>query len=116
MTQSAVPASNASPAPNLALGYAAALGWVALQEGAAVGADVRFMDLPAWSKDFHGRRNRYADRGDRYGQVMRALCEKLGVDSSDALWDQLFEQPEEPAVLAERLSTYFEALHAAANQ
>ena len=84
--------------------------WVALQEGAAVGADVRFMDLPAWSKDFHGRRNRYADRGDRYGQVMRALCEKLGVDSSDALWDQLFEQPEEPAVLAERLSTYFEAL------
>lgn len=84
--------------------------WVAIQEGFSVGADVRFMDLPAWAKSFSGRRNRYADRGDRYGAVMSRLCEKLGVDGSDALWDQLFEQPEPIEHIAERLGTYFEAL------
>ena len=84
--------------------------WVALQEGHAAGSELLFMDLPAWSKAFSGRKNRYADRSDRYGQVMRALCERLGVDGSDALWDQLFEQPEPIEHIAERLGTYFEAL------
>src|SRR5690349_4618083 len=35
--------------------------WVALHEGLAVGADTRFMDLPAWDDAFEERENRYSD-------------------------------------------------------
>ncbi|MCP4805282.1 MAG: hypothetical protein GY884_08025 [Proteobacteria bacterium] len=82
--------------------------WVALREGAAAGAQVRFMDLPAWSRSFEDVRNRYSDRVfDRAAVGTARLCRELGVDGSDALWDHLFEQPEPVAEVAERLHTYF---------
>lgn len=84
--------------------------WVALAEGRAAGAQVRFMDLPAWDEAFHGVRNRYSDGDRRSARVVQTLCHKLGIEGLDALWDHLFEQPGPEDALAERLRTYFEAL------
>jgi hypothetical protein len=86
--------------------------WVAITEGRRRSADVRFMDLPAWSKELSGVRNRYSD-GDRPKMsYVQKLCDRFGVDGMDALWDHLFEQPMDLADLSERLDRYFEALRA----
>jgi len=84
--------------------------WVALREGRDAGAEVRFIDLPAWTHAFVGVRNRYSDRGRRRLSYVERLCRKLGVDGLDALWDHLFEQPMHTDALAARLDAYFEAL------
>lgn len=83
--------------------------WVALEAAREVGAEARFMDLPAWSEAFAGVRNRYGDhpldvRAERY---IRALCRRFQVDDFDTLWDHLFEQPMPPAELAARLEELF---------
>ncbi|GGV73837.1 hypothetical protein GCM10015535_01590 [Streptomyces gelaticus] len=80
--------------------------WVALRAGRAAGAEVRFIDLPAWHPAFAERSNRYADAEARYAEATERLCRHFAVDSSDALWDRLFEvEPDEG--LAERLDAYF---------
>ncbi|MEU9319296.1 DUF5682 family protein [Streptomyces sp. NPDC048295] len=80
--------------------------WVALRAGRAAGAEVRFIDLPAWHPAFAERTNRYADAEARHAQATERLCRHFAVDSSDVLWDRLFEvEPEEG--LAERLDAYF---------
>ncbi|WP_406253308.1 DUF5682 family protein [Streptomyces atratus] len=80
--------------------------WVALRAGRAAGAEVRFIDLPAWHPAFAERTNRYADAEARYAEATERLCRHFAVDSSDALWDRLFEV--EPAEgLTERLDAYF---------
>lgn len=84
--------------------------WVALTRGMAAGALVRFMDLPAWDRAFHGVRNRYSDGERRTARAIDTLCQKLGLEGMDALWDHLFEQPCELDALAERLHVYFESL------
>ncbi|EPX60160.1 hypothetical protein D187_002246 [Cystobacter fuscus DSM 2262] len=84
--------------------------WVALTRGHAAGAQVRFMDLPAWDKAFEGVRNRYSDGERRTARAIEALCQKLGLEGMDALWDHLFEQPLGMDVLAERLRVYFDSL------
>lgn len=81
--------------------------WVALTHGRAAGAELRFIDLPAWHPAFSGRANRYADAELRYAEVMERLCEKLGVDNVDVLWDHLVEIAPADG-LAERLTTYFD--------
>ncbi|WP_404816408.1 DUF5682 family protein [Streptomyces thermolineatus] len=58
--------------------------WVAVSSGRAAGAEVRFIDLPAWHPAFAERTNRYAEATAR-------LCRHFSVDSVDALWDRLFE-------------------------
>ncbi|WP_331737032.1 DUF5682 family protein [Streptomyces sp. NBC_00211] len=68
--------------------------WVALSEGRAAGAQVRFIDLPAWHPAFAGRSNRYADAEVRYERATARLCARFGVDSADALWDRMFEAAE----------------------
>ncbi len=87
--------------------------WVALREGRGAGAEVRFIDLPAWTHAFVGVKNRYSDRGRDRLDYVATLCRKLGVDGLDALWDHLFEQPMALDVLRARLDAYFEALRAA---
>ncbi|MFI6725838.1 DUF5682 family protein [Streptomyces atratus] len=80
--------------------------WVALRAGRAAGAEVRFIDLPAWHPAFAERTNRYADAEVRYAQATQRLCRHFAVDSSDALWDRLFDvEPHDG--LAERLDAYF---------
>lgn len=81
--------------------------WVALKTGRACGAELRFIDLPTWHQAMIGRRNRYADAEERYAEAIRRLCRELTVDGIDALWDHLFEIPDD-ADLAERLEAYFD--------
>ncbi|MGE0489359.1 MAG: DUF5682 family protein [Vulcanimicrobiota bacterium] len=85
--------------------------WRALVAGREVGAEVRFMDLPGWSRCFWERRNRFAD-GDRFRADFTAeLCRRLNLDGPDALWDHLFELDDEQ--LGERLDSYFAKLRSA---
>ncbi|MET7858083.1 DUF5682 family protein [Streptomyces sp. NPDC005318] len=80
--------------------------WVALRAGRAAGAEVRFIDLPAWHPAFAERANRYADAEVRYAEATERLSRHFAVDSSDALWDRLFEvEPDDG--LAARLDAYF---------
>ncbi|WP_207939357.1 DUF5682 family protein [Actinomadura darangshiensis] len=82
--------------------------WVALNEGRAAGAELRFIDLPAWHPAFAGRSNRYADAERRYTEVTERLCREFAVDNTDILWDHLFEIDTGGA--AERLDAYFALL------
>ncbi|WBC07984.1 DUF5682 family protein [Micromonospora sp. CA-248089] len=83
--------------------------WVALTAGREVGAQLRFIDLPAWHPALSDRANRYADADERYAEAVRRLCATLAVDNVDALWDHLFEIGPDDG-LAERLDTYFDLL------
>ncbi|MEU9112546.1 DUF5682 family protein [Streptomyces sp. NPDC048483] len=91
--------------------------WVALTEGRASGAEVRFIDLPAWHPAFARRRNRYAD-ADRWGaEAVAHLGRTFAIDNEDVLWDHLFEadgerggEEGEEKGLAERLSAYFDLI------
>jgi hypothetical protein len=81
--------------------------WVALTAGSAAGAEVRFVDLPAWHPAFAARTNRYADAEQRSADVVDRLCARFAVDNVDTLWDHLFEIAP-PEGLAERLVAYFD--------
>lgn len=83
--------------------------WVALTEGSRVGAEVRFIDLPAWHLALSSSTNRYADAERRYSDAMDRLCREFVVDNVDTLWDHLFEIDDEPS-LATQLDTYFDVL------
>jgi hypothetical protein len=83
--------------------------WVALTEGRAVGAEVRFIDLPAWHPAFAETTNRYSDAERRYSAAIARLCAEFSVDNVDTLWDHLFEvDPGER--LAAELSAYFDLI------
>ncbi|WP_128984787.1 DUF5682 family protein [Streptomyces roseicoloratus] len=84
--------------------------WIALTHGRAAGADVRFIDLPAWHPAFEGRANRYADAEARYADATARLCRRFGVDSVDALWDRMVEADPDAADLTARLDAYFDVV------
>ncbi|MFF2780821.1 DUF5682 family protein [Streptomyces sp. NPDC058052] len=84
--------------------------WIALTAGRAAGAEVRFIDLPAWHPAFAGRANRYADAEVRYAEATARLRRRFSVDSADALWDRMIEADPDAPDLAERLETYFDAV------
>lgn len=79
--------------------------WVALKTGKELGAEVRFMDLPAWHEAMHERLNRYSDRR---APSEYELAERLGFDDPDSLWDHLFEHPGED--LEGRLQRFFRTI------
>ncbi|MCL2422340.1 MAG: DUF5682 family protein [Micrococcales bacterium] len=81
--------------------------WVALRTGQQVGAQLRFIDLPAWDRAFYGRENRYSDADARYATASQTLADELGIDTSDALWDHLFEIADVDDV-GPRLDAYFD--------
>jgi hypothetical protein len=86
--------------------------WQALRAGREVGAEVRFIDLPAWHAAFSSLENRYADVADAEheacaGAYEDALTARLSVQGRDALWDHLFEDENAGGELQERLSAYF---------
>lgn len=81
--------------------------WVALTEGSAIGAEVRFIDLPAWHPAFASRANRYSDAERRHTAAIERLCSIYAVDNVDTLWDHLFEiDPDD--TIAEQLTAYFD--------
>ena len=84
--------------------------WVALHDGRASGAEVAFIDLPGWHPAFATMANRYGDRDHQVSAALRDAAHRHGFDSTDALWDHLFEQPGDDATLGARLGTYFAAL------
>jgi hypothetical protein len=69
--------------------------WQAARHGHAAGAVVRFIDLP-WAEmlqlDERAAANRYADHQLRRSRYVRTVCQQLGVDSFDDVWDMLIEQ------------------------
>ncbi|WHT23411.1 DUF5682 family protein [Crossiella sp. CA-258035] len=81
--------------------------WVALTQGRAHGAEVRFIDLPAWHPAFAGTRNRYADAERGHEEAVERLCRDFAVDNIDTLWDHLVEIAPADG-LAERLTAYFD--------
>lgn len=92
--------------------------WQALHAGREAGAQVRFIDLPAWHDAFAALENRYADVADaeherRAEAYEQALTERLAVQGRDALWDHLFEDGCAEDELAARLAAYFERLRSA---
>lgn len=98
--------------------------WVALTEGRASGAEVRFIDLPHWQyRTVSDReRRRLTTAGDasafapgRYARINQALAERTHCDGDHALWDHLFEAspllaPADFADLEARLTVYFHEL------
>ncbi|MET3133994.1 hypothetical protein AAKU55_004287 [Oxalobacteraceae bacterium GrIS 1.11] len=91
--------------------------WQATLAARAVGARLRFIDLPAWHEAFAATLNRYADANDAEHEARAvayeaALCQALSIDSGDALWDHLFEGELALDELASRLDTYFAHLRA----
>ena len=83
--------------------------WVALRWAFDHEKQVRFADLPAWSKSFVGVVNRYRDEDDRYEQAVQALCERTGTSDLDSMWEHLFEgQP--PEQLEKALDVYFQEI------
>ncbi|MEY9930151.1 broad specificity phosphatase PhoE [Catenulispora sp. GP43] len=92
--------------------------WVALAEGTRAGAEVRFIDLPAWHPAFSTLTNRYADAELRFTQTVDELCRRFGMDNIDTLWDHIAEIEAghtPPAELAERLNTYFDLVRTASD-
>ncbi|NKE60155.1 hypothetical protein FXN61_26480 [Lentzea sp. PSKA42] len=84
--------------------------WVAITEARRCGAEVRFIDLPAWHEAFRDVSNRYADAELRYAEVVERLCQEFAVDNVDVLWDHLFECEAEPKGMDE----YFDLLRGTA--
>ncbi|MEU8663331.1 DUF5682 family protein, partial [Actinoplanes philippinensis] len=83
--------------------------WEALRAGRECGAELRFIDLPAWHEAFADRDNRYADAELRYAEAVERLCAEFGVDNSDALWDHVIEMgPAEE--IGPRLEAYFDLI------
>ncbi|HWS33330.1 MAG TPA: DUF5682 family protein [Actinoplanes sp.] len=83
--------------------------WEALRAGRECGAELRFIDLPAWHEAFADRDNRYADAELRYAEAVDRLCTEFGVDNSDALWDHVVEMGPADG-LADRLAAYFDLI------
>jgi hypothetical protein len=84
--------------------------WVAVSKAARSDAEALFIDLPAWDEAFLDIENRYSDRHSTVSQRLVGLCERLGIEDTDALWDHLFEQPLPLTELRSRLATYFREL------
>jgi len=90
--------------------------WVALRAAHASGALLRFIDLPHWQyRAIPDAREQIADPSaapprSRYAQVVQQLCQRLGCDGENALWDHLFESDIEDAELRQRLDLYFDEL------
>ncbi|GAA1591478.1 DUF5682 family protein [Actinoplanes couchii] len=83
--------------------------WEALRAGRECGAELRFIDLPAWHEAFADRDNRYADAELRYVEAVDRLCTEFGVDNSDALWDHVVEMAPADG-LQDRLTAYFDLI------
>ncbi|TQV69854.1 DUF5682 family protein [Denitrobaculum tricleocarpae] len=71
--------------------------WVALREGAKVGAELRFIDLGSDAKiasadqQETGPRPLVREQAFDQGDYVRALCSRLGCQDGYELWDHLFE-------------------------
>ena len=81
--------------------------WQALQVARELGATASFIDLP-WAEmaALEQVSHRYADPQLRRSAYVETLCQELGVEDFDALWDTLAEQDPELSV-----ADYLERFH-----
>ncbi|WP_218828811.1 DUF5682 family protein [Rhodococcus sp. 06-235-1A] len=82
--------------------------WVALEQAARVGAESRFIDLPAWHPDFDSETERYS------AAAMTAM-KRMGLDTVDAMWDHVVEcraQATTTSQMIDILNTYFDMVRA----
>ncbi len=90
--------------------------WQALEAARELGVPARFIDLP-WAgrlreeEEVEGEDqtiNAFAEPQLRRSRYIDALCEELGVDDFDALWDELFEvdPPGPPWELLNRVALF----------
>lgn len=87
--------------------------WQAMQGARACGAQLRFIDLPAWHEAFACISNRYEDDApDMAASYEDALCGTMAIDGRDALWDHLFEGELAADELTARLDAHFANLRA----
>ncbi|MGE0790498.1 MAG: DUF5682 family protein, partial [Sandaracinaceae bacterium] len=80
--------------------------WVAIREGLRRGADVRLIDLPAWSLEPD------AEARAVPAAYARAIARRLGADGADAVFAQLFEGPCDEDERIARLDAYFDGMRA----
>lgn len=80
--------------------------WQALQAAEVVGAQACFIDLPVWALSADDT----DDANTHYHQRQQAMLDACGMESSDALWDHLFEDEAQQACLPEALALWFEQL------
>ncbi len=66
--------------------------WQAIQVAQELSVPFQFIDLP-WADvaDKDAPNHRYADTRFQQSQYVASLCQKLGVEDFDTLWDTLFE-------------------------
>jgi hypothetical protein len=81
--------------------------WQAIRRAAELSIPARFIDLP-WAEvaDLDRTTHRYADAELRRGRYIRTLCDRLGVEDFDDLWDKLVEAEDRIT-----LETYFQRVH-----
>lgn len=89
--------------------------WQGLLAAREVGAEVRFIDLPAWHEAMGDLSNRYADvfdseEGRLAARYEEALCAELHLPGLDALWDHLFENESNLDRLEKTLDCHFDFL------
>ncbi|MHC9538508.1 MAG: DUF5682 family protein [Vulcanimicrobiota bacterium] len=66
--------------------------WQALRSAESLGIPVSFIDIPHFRLAGYDKRiHRYSDLEFRRSPFIERLCEKMGLDDFDALWDELFE-------------------------
>nr|WP_229423615.1 DUF5682 family protein [Massilia frigida] len=89
--------------------------WQAMQAARECGAQLRFIDLPAWHDAFAHIMNRYDDDApDAAAAYEDALCRAMAIDGRDSLWDHLFEGELAADELSARLDVHFAHLRAGA--
>ncbi|MEB5696020.1 DUF5682 family protein [Klebsiella aerogenes] len=77
--------------------------WQALMAAKEIGAQTRFIDLPAWAQTENDDDDSQArQRADR-----QRLLQASGMENSDTLWDHLFEDESQRTTLASALEHYF---------
>nr|WP_308605901.1 DUF5682 family protein [Massilia sp. DJPM01] len=89
--------------------------WQAMRAARECGAQLRFIDLPAWHDAFAHIMNRYDDDApDAAAAYEDALCRAMAIDGRDCLWDHLFEGELAADELSARLDVHFAHLRAGA--
>ncbi|QGU87672.1 DUF5682 family protein [Erwinia sorbitola] len=81
--------------------------WQALHAARRCSADIRFIDLPVWA---HASDDEADDDSQHYQQRQQAMIEACGMESSDALWDHLFEDESQQRELPAALNLWFRQL------
>lgn len=83
--------------------------WQALLAAQRLKARTRFIDVPIWAQTTDDEEDENSD-SQHYHQRQQAMMEACGMESSDALWDHLFEDESQDGDLPDKLELWFQQL------